>query len=343
MRRRIRAFVNLVLRAVGLEVVSSKGLRELRSFRERQLQPSVRRTRLPAGAGEYLHKENPRLVELTNRYRACSTPATDHSFWSRRHVESQIDLRYFRSDGAFIWQDRQGYSDAHTLLAAYCIRDIDRLGLMDTLAEDDLFGAYVTELGGERLVSRDLLDSIAEIYFLLDTVGPAGLAGARVLDIGAGYGRLAHRLATALADIKAVYCVDAVPEATFVSEYYLRFRGVDTTAAVIALDEIEALLARERVDVAVNIHSFSECTAAAVEWWIKLLREHDVPRLMIAPNPGRDRAAKLLTTEADGSHLDFQGIIESAGYRLAERRPKYPDPAVQKHGPFPTFHHLFEL
>jgi putative sugar O-methyltransferase len=214
---------------------------------------------------------------------------------------------------------------------------------MDRLAEDDLFGAYVTELGGDRLVSRDLLDSIAEIYFLLDTVGTARLAGARVLDIGAGYGRLAHRLATAVAEISAVYCVDAIPEATFVSEYYLRFRGVGTKVAVVPLDEIETRLEQERIDVAVNIHSFSECTAAAVEWWIRLLVKHDVKWLMIAPNPGRNREARLLTTESDGSHPDFQGIIESAGYRLVERRPKYPDPAVQKYGPFPTFHHLFEL
>jgi len=342
MQRQIGTLVNSVLRGVGLQVVSRAGYEELRAFRDREAESAGRDVHLPEGAEDDLRQDNPRLIELRDRYRADSTPASAHSVWSSGHIATEIDLRSFRSDNAFVWQRRHGFSDAHLLLATYCLREIDRLGLVDALTEDDLFGADVTELGGGRLVSRDLLDSVGEIYFLLDTVGEAGLAGAKVLDIGAGYGRLAHRLDAAVPELGAVYCVDAIPESTFLSEYYLRFRDV-AKATVVPLDEIEALLATERIDLALNVHSFSECTADAVEWWVDLLARHGVPRLMIVPNPGRDRQAKLLTVEADGSHRDFQRIIESAGYRLVERRPKYSNPAVQEHGAFPTFHHLFAL
>lgn len=109
------------------------------------------------------------------------------------------------------------------------------------------------------------------------------------------------------------------------------------------LDEIEDALARTPVDLAVNVHSFSECTLASVSWWLDLLAKHRVRYLMVVPNAGTYGGTRLLTAEKDGTRLDFLRAIESRGYRLALRRPKYADPGVQKHGVSPTYHYLFEL
>ena len=45
-------------------------------------------------------------------------------------------------------------------------------------------------------------------------------------------------------------------------------RGCAPPARVVALDEVGEGLEPGAFDLAVNIHSFPECTYAAVEWWM---------------------------------------------------------------------------
>ena len=90
-----------------------------------------------------------------------------------------------------------------------------------------------------------------------------------MLDIGAGYGRLAHRMVSALPGVERYLCTDAVAVSTFVSDYYLRFRGMEKALAI-PLDVIDNSLRDYPVDLAINIHSFSECQTRAIEWWIRL-------------------------------------------------------------------------
>jgi hypothetical protein len=87
---------------------------------------------------------------------------------------------------------------------------------------------------------------------------------------------------------------------------------------------VEAELDPGAFDLAVNIHSFPECTYAAVEWWAELLRRLAVPWLLIVPN----EPDELLTLEADGTRRDFVPLLERAGYRLARSEPVVDDPAV---------------
>jgi len=55
-------------------------------------------------------------------------------------------------------------------------------------------------------------------------------------------------MAEAVPDLEQVLCTDAVAESTFLSEYYLRFRGVDAITQVVPLDEIEAKLSSVQGD-----------------------------------------------------------------------------------------------
>ena len=98
-------------------------------------------------------------------------------------------------------------------------KSIDHLNLLDVLHEDDRFGVEIFNFHGQT-VSRDLLDSIIEITFLEKHFGFLNRRDFNVLDIGAGYGRLAHRMATAAPNLGRYFCVDAVPESTFISDYY---------------------------------------------------------------------------------------------------------------------------
>jgi SAM-dependent methyltransferase len=287
---------------------------------------------LPAGAAEVLRFDHPRLVELARRYRGH--PAAVHSGWSELRLEHQIDLRQFRGDSQYLYQRRGTPEAAYALTADYVVRH-GALGLLDSLDEDGAFGAVTFEIDGRR-VSRDLLDSALEIEALAAWLGTDPLAGARVLDVGAGYGRLAHRLCSWSPRARVV-AADAVPLSTFVCDYYLGFRGV-ANAEVVPLDQAETAIAQGGFDLAVNVHSFGEAPRAAVEWWLRRIAGAGVPRLFIV-HVERD----LFALEADLSRCSYDDTLAALGYRRVDLRPKYVrSDTVQRLGVFPAWYHCFE-
>lgn len=337
----VARILNSAMRAANVQVVRASTLDALRMDVDQEHASS--RTSLPPGAADYLRPDNPRLKELEDKYTGLHMPATDHSRWKAGFAETAISLRFFRADNGFMWQLRDGHTRIQYLLTAYYLMSKDKLCLFDVLKEDDLFGIHILHPRDGWVISRDLLDSVAEITFLEDTLGISSLHNAGILDIGAGYGRLAHRLAAALPNVGRIICTDAIAQSTFLSEYYLNFRGADDKAAVVPLFDIEDALSSASVEIATNIHSFSECTLAAIGWWLDLIARHRVRYLMIAPNASRCSEARLLSRETNGQRLDFFPALRERGYSLVTRRAKYEDLAVQENGVFPTHYYLFEL
>jgi hypothetical protein len=279
---------------------------------------------LPEGAEESLRADNPRLLELRERYAKVQLPMAVQTLWDQSYLERELDLRGFRGDNAFVWQFRNVRSDARLKYYLY-LRDLatrDTNELLHRLDEDGQFGCWTFDYPGWPRVSRDLLDSINELYFLDHQFQLLSRADWTVLDIGAGYGRLAHRAATAVPGLVWL-CTDAIPESTFLCEYYLQYRQAQNTE-VIPLDELSARLAQRKIDLAVNVHSFSEMSEAAVAGWLDLLVEHEVPRLFIVPN----HSDQLLTEEKDGSRGSFDHLLTERGYKRTVCEPVFPDPAM---------------
>lgn len=286
-------------------------------------------TQLPPGAADYLRADNPRLLELRQAYAATGWPVFGESvFWNQKEVDRNVLLPWFRGDNAYVWQYRQLGADARLkrYIALREVQDFDRRGLLPRLSEDGLFGCWTEHYGRHGLISRDLLDSVREINFLDQHVGLFDRPGLRVLDIGAGYGRLAYRMSRVLPNLVRYDCLDAVPESTFLCEYYLRFRGVTPPARAVPLHEIDSGLSADGYDLALNIHSFPECTYAAIEWWMARIKRLRVPWLLIVPND----AEKLLSAETDGSLRDFTSLIHGAGYELAVKAPVLETPEVRE-------------
>jgi putative sugar O-methyltransferase len=287
---------------------------------------------LPDGAADVLRADHPRLADLARRYRGH--PAAARSGWSDLRLQNQIDLRYFRGDSQYLYQRRGTPEAAYALAADYVARH-GALGLLDTLEEDGAFGAVTFELDGRR-VSRDLLDSALEIEALAAWLGADRLAAARVLDVGAGYGRLAHRLCSWAPNARVV-ATDAVPLSTFVCDYYLGYRGV-TNAQVVPLDEAESAIARGGFDLAVNIHSFGEAPRPAIAWWIGQIAAAGVPRLWIV-----HVERELFALENDLSRRSYDDVLAEFGYRRVDLRAKYVrSNTVQRLGAFPAWYHAFE-
>lgn len=284
---------------------------------------------LPPGAAQELRDDHPRLRELRAAYTALDLPVRAASRWTADRVGRFLDLRFFRGETLITWHYREGPAETarkYRMLHEY-VRARDALGLLERLEEDGLFGCWTYDG-----VSRDLLDSVLELTYLQRSIG---LDGRRVLDIGAGYGRLAHRAASVFAPADWC-CIDAVPEATFLCEYYLRFRDVTPPARVVALHEHETLGA---FDLAVNVHSFSEMPLRAIEWWIELLARLGVAHLVIVPND----AELLLSLEPDGERRDFAPVLARSGYRLVERVPVHDDAGLQERLGVRDHFHRFRL
>lgn len=284
-----------------------------------------------------LREDHPRLRALAERYAAFDPTARGSDLWTADHVVGDR-LRYFRGDDAYVWQQSgPNMNEFGYVLTTYYVRTIDALGLMGRFTDDDWFGNFIFAID-DTIVSRDKLDSILEIHFLERYLKLSSLSGAVILDIGAGYGRLAHRTCEALPQIAHYLCVDAVPQSTFISDFYLKFRG--SKAAVVALDEVEATLREKPPNLAINVHSFSECRMEAIDWWLALLERYRVRHLMIVPNdPWEDGRGTLVTNDRQ----DFSKLVAKRGYRLIAHEPKYRDPLVHRYAINPTHYYLFEL
>jgi hypothetical protein len=293
-------------------------------------------SKLPEEVELYLEQKKDRLKELEARYAVCDRNVIDQRVWVENHINT-IEFRYFRGDNPYVWQLRgENTNPPGYALTLYYVKSIDSHALLDKLTEDDSFGIF-TFLVDNKIISRDLLDSIIEMYFLDKHLKISSASNLKFLDIGAGYGRLAHRIVVGFPNIRSYYCTDAIAASTFISELYIEYRKIGDKVKVVPLDEIEKLLETEKIDIAVNIHSFSECKPEAVEWWLSLLEKHGVKYLMVVPNTG-DR---LLIT--DRERHDFQPTIEKHGYKLIAKEPKYSDPLVQRYAVHPGYHYLFEL
>ncbi len=335
-RARARRFLNSVFKRYGYELLSSSSLYEWQTYP--QTQPSYKESALPEGAETYLQPNNARLKELQARYAEFDGEVMVPLLWKEGYVRPD-DLRYFRGDNPYVWQLRgQNLNIMAYALTTYYVKSIDRLGILQLLEEDHYFGNWTFLIDG-REISRDLLDSITEIYFLDRHLSVSSLSGLTILDIGAGYGRLAHRMVEAFPNIQTYFCADAVAISTFISEYYLRFRKLENRAKVVPLDDIESTLENHAVDVAVNVHSFSECSIPAIEWWLSLLEKYRITYLMIVPN-ALDHGGELLLTNA---RQDIRKIVEKHGYKLIVKEPKFRDPVIQKYAINPTCYYLFEL
>lgn len=317
--------------------------------------PSHSGAPLPAGAEARLRADHPRLAELTRRYAALDSPlASAPICWTPAHIAT-ADLRQFRGDNPYVHQLRgRNMNEIGYALSYYCIRrsaQIERLGLLERFDEDGLFGVHTFIVDGRR-VSRDLLDSALELAFLDRHLGISRPPVQTILDIGAGYGRLAHRAATAFPETVRYLCTDAIATSTFLCEYYLGFRGVagreSSPARVLPLDELDSALTPGAVDIALNIHSFSECPPGAIDAWLALLARKQVKHLMIVPNAvtydgsaGSDGADGVTMRTNEG--VDFSRIVRRHGYTLVVSEPKFPDPLVQEYGLSPAAHLLFRL
>ena len=337
-RTSTRNFIDIFLKMDGFQIMKSRTLYDWQktpvynpSFNEQ--------SQLPADAKGYLKRDNPKFIELEQKYNDFDNQVTEPLVWQDEHVSDE-DILWFRGDNAYVWQLRgPNMNELCYVLTTYYVKSRNVGGLYDKITEDNFFGNYTFEIDG-KAISRDLLDSLLEIDFLDRHLGIlSGDQDFNVLDIGAGYGRLAYRTSILVPNVKQYLSTDGVAKSTFICDYYLNYRGVTDIARAVPLFDIESELEKSSIELAINIHSFSECNHTAKDWWVSLLEKNKVRYLFVVPN-SLDNGGEILKTN---DRKEFQYILEKHGYQLKAKEPKYLDSLVQKYGINPTWHYLFEL
>jgi putative sugar O-methyltransferase len=270
-----------------------------------------------------------RARELDQTYKELGLYPKDLGFWTSKHLED-LNVANFRSDNVYVWQKRD-MDETNFLISFLSARLLDHANLFNLIKENGSFGVEVYQVAGVN-VSRDLIDSVLEINFLIDIIGIEELSKYKVLDIGAGYGRLAKNLTQVFEDIK-VGCIDSIPISTAISEFYLEKEIVDKKVNIYTMDQLSQIPVGS-FDLATNIHSFSEMSIDAVEDWIKTLKILNVPKVFVVPNP-KELQLNLLQ--------DFKSIFEKYGYSVKIKRSKYSENIDDKYLVYPSNYFYLEL
>ena len=182
----------------------------------------------------------------------------------------------YASSPIYIEQGSQTADDASRVAAGVWAQKGGPIDI-DGALRDVKYGAmtFSTPNGG---VTRAWLDSNVEIDFIKRNV-PAGYKIDNVLDVGAGYGRLAITMAT-LPEFKTITCVDAVPISTVVCDGYVKEFDTQKKVTVLSIDQFWDVHSALAFDIAVNVHSWNECHHDQVQNWVETLAEMRVPLLL---------------------------------------------------------------
>jgi hypothetical protein len=323
LRRAAVRSVNGLARRLGVSVVRTSLLDELAST-PAGAEPHQPSSWAPPGAAPMI-VDTEWLRELSGEYRAH--PVTQlGGYWDSEYT-SELDLTDFRGDNHYVWQRRE-FGEVNYLTTILYARSHDGHAVLDRIHEDAAFGAQSLELEG-RLYSRDLVESANELNFLLDHLPVADLRPLRLVDVGAGYGRLAHRLATVVPDAE-IYCTDGIAVSTAICDAYIRYRNLADRVTVVPLTRLDSIATP--IPVAMNVHSFSEMSYEAVAWWLDWLVDAGVQWLFVVPNlPG--------PALVDGR--SFRDLLDVRRFELAATRPKYDDPLVDRYALYPGVYYLY--
>jgi putative sugar O-methyltransferase len=234
----------------------------------------------------------------------------NQSFWEKH--QSTIDKNRFRDNVHYLGiQHIYPYKEVVNHIKTFS------KPWLSMLSEDNSFGV-MTSVVENKLVSRDLLDSIVELEFLSNHCN-LDLNNMKILDIGAGYGRLAHRMSSAF-PTSNIYCTDKIEVSLEICEKYLNFRNVKNSKVVHPKD----LDSIGDIDLAMNVHSFPECTRAEINEWLDWLVSKKIKKFFIVPHQwavggiyGQSDWDKEMFCIEDGK--SFMPDILARGYKLEKQ------------------------
>ena len=320
----LRASLRRFLKNISVWYIERYGYHviEKKSLYDWQINPDYKskynlETKIPKDAKEYLYPANPKLIQLKKDYQKFLANNFKKGLWTENYL-GEKDLIYFRGDNPYVHQRRGNQQSNLAYILTYFWLKSKYSKDLSSFNEEESFGVFKYIIDN-KVISRDLLDSFNEILFLKEHFFHNYDTNVNVLEIGAGYGRLAKWLTKNTNYIEHYYCIDAIPESTFISNYYLKHYNKIKEITVVPIHQRKNFLEKQNITLAVNIHSFSEMTIDFIKFWIEEVIRLRIPHLFIVPNAGHQYKGDLISFD----NINFKTIIESNGYELVIKRDKY--------------------
>lgn len=201
--------------------------------------------------------------------RIAADPLSGLAMWNVWQEQVRAALPQFAANPWYLEQDSLNPKEV-----ADVVGTLTRIEDPEGQIRDVAHGARVfpTRIGP---VTRAWVDGNIEIGFLRRSL-VADFAGVDVLDIGAGYGRLAVMLSP---QVRSYTCVDAVPVSVDVCKSYTAQYAPSVQVLDIAALRLAMAAHVLHPTVAINIHSWNECSLAQIEGWLEVLEILAVPFL----------------------------------------------------------------
>jgi len=236
------------------------------------------------------------------------------SFWETWQQKVKDALPNFCADKIYV--DQESIPEEEFRRVARGIKSLPYWNDLAARTRDREYGARLVYTEDFGQVTRMWLDSCVEIDFIRRNISSA-LRFRDVLDIGAGYGRLAVALAPMMT---TVTCVDPVPISTQICRHYChRFAP---SVSVLDLDQFAETAEDLKFDLAVNVHSWSECSLEQIRRWLDVLKDLKVPYLFTVVHGTEKNHDAYFTwnTPADSftPHQNFRPLLDAYYTLVAE-------------------------
>lgn len=157
----------------------------------------------------------------------------------------------------------------YELAAEYVARECPVIVAGKTLGQE--YGASIINTKAQGPLTRMWLDSMCETNFIARHLA---LNDLDILDIGAGYGRLAAAMSPL---VKSYTCTDAVPISIFVCEYFT----MKHAPAVQVMTPEQVVSGVKKFNLAINVHSWNECSIESVLEWLEIIKMLKIGHLFI--------------------------------------------------------------
>lgn len=195
-------------------------------------------------------------------------PLSQLSMWNDWQNKVIAALPYYAADMIYVAQNSTTVDEYSRVVNSLLNSGFLGHHFRNGQTRDVPYGARVLEHPAIGEYTRMWLDSQVEIDFLQRNYGD--LSELRVFEIGAGYGRLAAELAGRTAQYSTV---DPVPISTKLCAQYCAVYAQDVVVRDIPTYRKDKSSMVGNIDLAINIHSWNECTADQISGWLTELRD----------------------------------------------------------------------
>ena len=295
--------------------------------------PSHSGAPLPEGAEARLRADHPRLAELARRYGELDSPwASAPICWTPAHVAT-ADLRQFRGDNLYVHQLRgRNMNEIGYAVSYYCVRRCARSSGWGSSTGSTRMGSSACTPSSSTAAGCRAICSTRRSSSPSSSATSASRRVPRADD-----SRHRRRLRPArpprgdrLPGDRALPLHRRHPDLDLSLRVLPRLpralAGDRAPARVVPLHELESAIQPGEVDIAVNIHSFSECPPTAIDAWLAFLARKRVAHLMIVPNAPSMAPRLRRRHDADQRRPGLQPDRAPARLQLVASEPKFPDP-----------------